>query len=192
MKYSEGLVLVAAVCTVFGPVPTVAFLEGFAQSIGTMNGQLTKFMEGLHQSVDTWADQVVDNANKEECFFLCPRGQDALPREGFNITPTGCSTFGIQIKDEDLPSKNMKLCCNQQQECYHRCNSSKLTCDKDFRDCLHKQCVIITKGKEPKHLTICDTATKLLLMGILSFGCKTYKDAQKEACVCPPPAANEL
>ena len=97
MKYSEGLVLVAAVCTVLGPVPTVAFLEGFAQSIGTMNGQLTKFMEGLHQSVDTWADQVVDNANKEECFFLCPRGQDALPREGFNITPTGCSTFGIQV-----------------------------------------------------------------------------------------------
>lgn len=117
----------------------------------------------------------------------------------------------MQIKDEDLPSKNMKQCCNQQQKCYYRCNSSKLKCDVEFQQCLHQQCVIITKDKEPKHLTskcdlswflktndgtfgdaVCDTATKLLLMGILSFGCKTYKDAQKEACVCPPSAGNEL
>lgn len=52
-----------------------AFLEGFAQSIGTMNQQLNKFVEGLHESVDIWATKVIDNANKEECFFLCPRGK---------------------------------------------------------------------------------------------------------------------
>ena len=51
-----------------------AFMEGFSQSIGMMNQQLTKFMEGLQQSVNVWANKVIDNANKEECFYICPKG----------------------------------------------------------------------------------------------------------------------
>lgn len=84
-------------------------------------------------------------------------------------------------------------------------------CDIEFQQCLHQQCINITKDKadKEKHLTgkfdgliwfdinlisslVCDTATKLLLMGILSFGCKAYKDAQKDACVCPAAPPNEL
>lgn len=104
----------------------------------------------------------------------------------------------------------MKQCCNNQQLCYFKCNSNKNQCDVEFQKCLHQQCIILTKDKEPKHLTgkvnkilklriniffkilVCDTATKLLLMGILSFGCKAYKDAQREACTCPTVANNEL
>ena len=74
MRIAEVLVFLSAGLLVLGPVPSAAFLEGFAQSIGMMNQQLTKFMEGLHQSVDVWANKVIDNANKEECFYLCPRG----------------------------------------------------------------------------------------------------------------------
>lgn len=124
MKYSELLIFLAAACMALGPVPTAAFLEGFAQSIGTMNGQLTKFMEGLHQSVDTWASKVIDNANKEECFFICPRGQEALAREGFNITPTGCSTFGIQV----LRGKMIDAECNFFCKCLPKCRSRTRTC----------------------------------------------------------------
>lgn len=61
----------------------------------------------------------------------------------------------LQIKDEDLPSKRMKECCNNQQLCYFRCNSSKNMCDIEFQQCLHQQCINITKDKpdKAKHLT---------------------------------------
>lgn len=31
-----------------------------------------------------------------------------------------------------------------------------------------------------------------MMMGILTFGCKSFKDAQKLACVCPSLVKNEL
>lgn len=96
------------------PNPSHAFLEGFAQSISQMNQQMTKFVEGLHESVDTWATKVIDNANNEECFFLCPRGtlliilsikltllflaQDPIPNSEYKYVSNGCNTFGIQVK----------------------------------------------------------------------------------------------
>lgn len=165
------------------PPMAEAFLEGFATSIGQMNAQMAKFIEGLHDSVDVWATKVIDNANKEECFYICPKGGDPQPKKNIVFKPSGCSTFGIDIKDEDLPSKEMRRCCEEQQKCYHRCNSSKVECDRAFQGCLHTECVAV--AKDPKSVTVCDTATKLLLMGILSFGCKTFKDAQRDVCTCP-------
>ncbi|XP_046919143.2 phospholipase A2 group XII [Dermatophagoides farinae] len=165
-------------------IPGEAFLEGFAHSISQMNEQLTKFMEGLQESVDSWADKVLDNAKTEECFYICPKGQDPIPKPNYTHTPIGCVTFGMQVKAEDLPSKSMKICCDQQQICYHHCNSTKIECDNGFQKCLHDQCIEISHDN--KQVVVCETATKLLLMGILSFGCKTFKDAQRESCICPP------
>lgn len=182
-KLSLLVPLASLLLIIMGPPVAEAFLEGFATSIGQMNAQMAKFIEGLHDSVDVWATKVIDNANNEECFFLCPKGGDPVARENFVFTPSGCATFGIDIKDEDLPSKGMRRCCEEQQMCYHRCNSSKVECDRSFQGCLHAECVKV--AKDPKSVTVCDTATKLLLMGILSFGCKTFKDAQREVCICP-------
>ncbi|OTF79297.1 group XIIA secretory phospholipase A2-like protein, partial [Euroglyphus maynei] len=67
-----------------------AFLEGFAHSISNMNEQLSKFMEGLQESVDSWADKVLDHAKTEECFFICPKGLDPIPRPNYTHTPVGC------------------------------------------------------------------------------------------------------
>lgn len=33
----------------------------------------------------------------------------------------------------------------------------------------------------------CKGAAKLLFTGTLTLGCKSYLDAQKNACYCPPP-----
>lgn len=33
----------------------------------------------------------------------------------------------------------------------------------------------------------CKSTAKLLFTGTLTLGCKAYKDAQAEACYCPPP-----
>ena len=38
----------------------------------------------------------------------------------------------------------MKICCDQQQICYHRCNSTKIECDNGFQKCLHDQCIEIS------------------------------------------------
>lgn len=94
MNFSVALVFLSVGLLAMGPVPSEAFLEGFAQSIGMMNNQLTKFMEGLHHSVDEWATKVIDNANKEECFFLCPRGkiENILATK---VRSGGCNTFGV-------------------------------------------------------------------------------------------------
>lgn len=78
-------------------IPGEAFLEGFAHSISQMNEQLTKFMEGLQESVDSWADKVLDNAKTEECFYICPKGQDPIPKPNYTHTPIGCVTFGMQV-----------------------------------------------------------------------------------------------
>lgn len=129
-----------------------AFLEGFAASISKMNEQLTKFMEGIQKNVDLWSDTVIEHAKDEECLFVCPKGQQAFPKENSSSTATnqtrGCITFGIKIKDDDLPSKTMRECCNQQQICYHQCNVAKTKCENEFQECLRKKCHDISQDQK--------------------------------------------
>ena len=97
MKFSTGTICFCFILIVGTPKMTEAFLEGFSQSVGLMNQQLTKFMEGLQESVDVWATKVIDNANGEECFYLCNKGQIPVPKDNFTYRSDGCTTFGIKV-----------------------------------------------------------------------------------------------
>lgn len=101
----------------------------------------------------------------------------------------------------------MTKCCDLHDICYDTCNSDKEVCDLEFKRCLYRYCEsyektvggnTIVKGKitgcndckkcNMVYLfrTACKTAAKLLFTGTLTLGCKSYIDAQTNACYCLP------
>ena len=77
----------------------------------------------------------------------------------------------------------MTKCCNAHDICYDTCNLVKEKCDLEFKRCLYKYC----EGYQTTGLAIvntCKAAAKLLYTGTTALGCKSYLDAQKEACYC--------
>ena len=77
----------------------------------------------------------------------------------------------------------MTKCCNIHDICYDTCNSDKEKCDLEFKRCLYKYC----EGYETTGVTIvntCKAAAKMLFTGTTTLGCKSYMDAQKNACYC--------
>lgn len=95
-----------------------AILDGLHDSLGTMNQQVTKFIEELQANVDIWATKVLINANDEECFYMCPKGKslstlvlfnqslnfffnflgiEPMEKENYTFVPGPCSTFGFDV-----------------------------------------------------------------------------------------------
>ncbi|XP_013199416.1 group XIIA secretory phospholipase A2 [Amyelois transitella] len=156
-----------------------------AESVfGDMLGNVIKVAEkfkSLHE--------VFDAAVEEECIYSCPDG--VKPTRNKNHVPKsdGCGSLGLNISPEYLPLDLMTKCCNTHDICYDTCNSGKEACDLDFKRCLYNYCdtyksvnvagETLSKG--------CKAAAKLLFTGTLTLGCKSYLDAQKNACYCPPP-----
>lgn len=89
----------------------------------------------------------------------------------------------VKINQEYLPLVEMTKCCDQHDICYDTCNSDKEKCDLEFKRCLYKYC----DGYQSSGITIvntCKAAAKMLFTGTTALGCKSYMDAQKEACYC--------
>lgn len=77
----------------------------------------------------------------------------------------------------------MTKCCNAHDICYDTCNADKEKCDLEFKRCLYKYCEgYLTTGTTI--VNTCKAAAKLLFTGTTTLGCKSYLDAQKEACYC--------
>ncbi|CAG2118054.1 unnamed protein product [Medioppia subpectinata] len=165
-----------------------AFMENFGQMFGNMGDSLSGFVDSLYNNVDSWADHIIQHAKDEDCEFICPHTKIAVHNTSYEHHPKGCKTFGLKIKESDLPIKEMQLCCNEHQMCYHKCGSVKNDCDDKFNECLFQKCK--ETQKEETLMKGCRTATKLLMMSFLTFGCKNYKDSQKSACMCV--ASDEL
>ncbi|XP_054155518.1 group XIIA secretory phospholipase A2-like [Oppia nitens] len=159
-----------------------AFVENFGKMFGDMGDSLSGFVDKLYTNVDSWADHIIEHAKGEECHFLCPHTKIAVTNKAYEHLPTGCQTFGIKIKESDLPIKEMRHCCNDHQLCYHKCGADKNQCDDQFGKCLVKNCR--DTQKDEALFKGCRTATKLLMMSFLTFGCKNFKESQKNACVC--------
>lgn len=127
--------------------------------------------------------EVFDAAVEENCIFHCPAG--VTPKANWNHIPqsNGCGSLGIEINQEYLPLAEMTKCCDQHDICYDTCNLDKDKCDLEFKRCLYKYC----EGYQSSGITIvntCKTAAKMLFTGTTALGCKSYMDAQKEACYC--------
>lgn len=98
----------------------------------------------------------------------------------------------MKIDTEYLPAPEMARCCESHDLCYDSCNSDKELCDLDFKRCLYKYCDTFEKGPAGEILIKgCKAAAKFLFTGTMTLGCKSYLDAQKRACYCPPVTSNE-
>ncbi|CAG9564756.1 unnamed protein product [Danaus chrysippus] len=131
---------------------------------------------------------VFDAAVEEDCIFTCPEGHKPVRNRNHVPKSDGCGSLGFEISSDYLPIEQMTRCCDAHDICYDTCNSGKEACDLEFKRCLYNYCDTyksvnvagdaITKG--------CKGAAKLLFTGTLTLGCKSYLDAQKNACYCPP------
>ncbi|CAB0044110.1 unnamed protein product [Trichogramma brassicae] len=153
--------------------------------------------------------EVFDAAVEEHCDFQCPSG--ASPKADWNHKPqsNGCGSLGfevctrriaalnrkilgltifsrlmLQIDQQYLPLEEMTKCCNAHDICYDTCNQDKDKCDLEFKRCLYRYC----DGYQQSAAAIvnaCKAAAKLLHTGTTALGCKSYLDAQRQACYCP-------
>ncbi|EFN72747.1 Group XIIA secretory phospholipase A2 [Camponotus floridanus] len=127
--------------------------------------------------------EVFDAAVEENCVFQCPDG--FAPKPDWNHKPRsdGCGSLGIKVNQEYLPLSEMTKCCDFHDICYDTCNTDKEKCDLEFKRCLYKFC----DTYETTGVTVvntCKAAAKVLFTGTTALGCKSFLDAQKEACYC--------
>ncbi|XP_043484520.1 group XIIA secretory phospholipase A2 [Leptopilina heterotoma] len=127
--------------------------------------------------------EVFDAAVEETCVFQCPTGISSVPDKNHVPKSDGCGSLGIEINQEYLPLAEMTKCCDSHDICYDTCNLDKEKCDLDFKRCLYKYC----DGYDSTGVSIvnaCKAAAKMLYTGTTTLGCKSYMDAQKNACYC--------
>ncbi|KAL3274343.1 hypothetical protein HHI36_015741 [Cryptolaemus montrouzieri] len=132
-------------------------------------------------------NDIFESAVEENCVFKCPN--NVIPKPNRNHVPkaNGCGSLGLSIPSEFLPVTEMTKCCDQHDICYDTCNKEKELCDIEFKRCLYKYCEGYTHSiGGMSTVSACKGAAKMLFTGTLTFGCKAYLDAQKEACFCPP------
>ncbi|XP_066258795.1 group XIIA secretory phospholipase A2 [Euwallacea similis] len=131
--------------------------------------------------------ELFDAAVEEDCIFKCPTG--AVPKPNRNHVPSsnGCGSLGVKISSDYLPFAAMEKCCNTHDICYDTCNKNKEVCDLDFKRCLYRHCDSYSENSGGQTMTkACKGAAKMLFTGTVTLGCKSYMDAQKQACYCPP------
>ncbi|XP_011301579.1 group XIIA secretory phospholipase A2 [Fopius arisanus] len=127
--------------------------------------------------------EVFDAAVEETCVFQCPSGLTPKPNKNHVPQSNGCGSLGIEISSEYLPLSEMTKCCDQHDICYDTCNNDKEKCDLEMKRCLYKYC----ESYQTTGVTIvntCKGAAKMLFTGTTALGCKSYLDAQKNACWC--------
>jgi len=133
--------------------------------------------------------EIFDSAVEENCVYQCPGNQNPVKNKLHAPTSDGCGSLGMKINTEYLPAPEMARCCDSHDICYDTCNSDKELCDIEFKRCLYKYCDSFEKGTAQETLIKgCKTAAKVLFTGTITLGCKSYLDAQKRACFCPPVA----
>ena len=169
-----------------------SYFEGIAQGLKeaqeTLEETVNIFGHGIKTVFETIAfvDSLIDSTVEEECTFQCP--EDEKPRINLKHVPksNGCGSLGMFLNRDELSRPEMEDCCNKHDFCYDSCGSDKEECDKTFKKCLYSTCNdddyfgdIISEKK-------CKGGAKLLYTATMALGCKSYKDAQRNACICIP------
>ena len=77
-------------------------------------------------------------------------------------------------------------CCDLHDKCYDTCNNDRNQCDEDFKSCLDNECLLTGLGNRlPKEeLEACQKSADLMYSGTYALGCMSYKEAQRNACLC--------
>ncbi|KAK0079505.1 hypothetical protein PV325_001169 [Microctonus aethiopoides] len=128
--------------------------------------------------------EVFDAAVEENCIYKCSSGLIPKPDKNHLPQSDGCGSLGLEINSDYLPLSEMTKCCDQHDICYDTCNNVKEKCDLDFKRCLYKYCEGYQSSGAGTIVNTCKAAAKMLFMGTMTLGCKSYRDAQGKACWC--------
>ncbi|CAH3117701.1 unnamed protein product [Pocillopora meandrina] len=96
----------------------------------------------------------------------------------------GCGSMGIKLDTSNFAG--FTRCCDLHDICYDTCNNDRTQCDDDFKSCLDNECLLTGLGNRlpKKQLDACQTSADLMYSGTLALGCASYKEAQRNACLC--------
>ncbi|XP_059170275.1 group XIIA secretory phospholipase A2-like [Physella acuta] len=139
---------------------------------------------GSLQDVVANIQDYIGDKNKG-CFFECPNGKKPKANPDHKPSSNGCGAFGIQL-DEHIQMKEVTSCCNKHDICYDTCNKSKDNCDTKFKDCLLDVCKNKKKLLTKEVYQACLSSVDMMYAGTVALGCKPYREAQRNACICKP------
>lgn len=129
---------------------------------------------------------------------VCPRGQTAVQRFGFELESNGCSKPSfIQVDGEE----DFTHCCDRHGKyayssvrgrkstaaplsadaCYQVCGVDKALCESKFQRCLKDMCARNFKANAK-----CGSAAQAYVMGVQLFGQGGFETSQEAACECVP------
>ena len=83
-------------------------------------------------------------------------------------------------------SPGFTTCCDEHDKCYDTCNNDRNQCDEDFKSCLDNVCLLegLGNGQSKEQMKACKTASDLMYSGTVTLGCGSYREAQRNACLC--------
>lgn len=117
-------------------------------------------------------------------FTRCP---SRVPNAGHTCVPNGCGGSGGVGVPNSLGAANFRPSCNTHDCCYDRCNSTRATCDTDFRANLQAVCAAAYPGSgvvQSMQRGSCNSAANTYYGFVNRFGQTYYDAAQRESCDC--------
>ncbi|XP_035671456.1 group XIIA secretory phospholipase A2-like [Branchiostoma floridae] len=141
---------------------------------------LDSLVQGL-ESLETMFG-VVEEAGDLECGYVCKNGKKPRKNPHHKPRSNGCGSFGLLIDTRDVPE--MTRCCDKHDICYDTCGNKRQDCDDKFKTCLDNMCEELSRTLSADQNEGCQMTSQLMYAGTMGLGCKSYKEAQKRACIC--------
>ncbi|XP_041363593.1 group XIIA secretory phospholipase A2-like [Gigantopelta aegis] len=143
----------------------------------------TSGFDNLLQGLSNVADLILDFTGEADgCRYRCKNGAQPSPNPRHTKSYNGCGSHGFMVDTSLVP--DMTRCCNLHDICYDTCNKNKEKCDKTFYRCLEDSCHKMKRSLSKDIVKGCKATAGLMYTGTMALGCKSYKEAQKDACVC--------
>ena len=165
----------------------------------TFASKLTDLSDGLTEAMKHTEsfDGMVDMLEKitetlpdiEGCVYTCKNGFTPVRREAYTPVSNGCgATLGLlKIKLNTTGYDGIEKCCDNHDICYSTCNDQRSFCDERFKECMSKYCETnpgVRMELDGRSQDICTSAADMIYLGVDTFGCPIYLEAQREACEC--------
>jgi len=103
-----------------------------------------------------------------------------VTNSSYQRTFNGCGSKGIIIDPSKLPTPQFEQCCNNHDYCYDTCNIKKDDCDTAFRNCM----LIACGNAFNCDTNVCQFNAESFYNIVKQFGCSSYLDSQRGACIC--------
>lgn len=112
------------------------------------------------------------------CSWTCPRGLQAIANPKHVPSSNGCGNSVVKVKANSAWS--FEPCCNGHDICFDTCGQKKEDCDSQFGTCMESVCENLPAAERKQ----CGSQAQMFLMGGSVFGCNSYMESQKNACLC--------